>query len=758
LVGGGGNGALTVTLAEVGAIAASASKRAEVFLAVYFGGSQMTSGELSNDASGMTTFSFGAAPANNHFAEIFLREAPGPATGTYGMNGSVHAGWRVLGIGIVDGVDVTSTLTAAVKATNTGTGTGSPSCPSVTGAAVGDFHIIGIACNTGGGFGTQTPPAGYQAFLPLPEGNWYYKVLTSGDLTGSTVAAQTITTTGTPASWVSMSCVLKATSTSNPSYRYYRFRSTESAVSDTMTAAEINLLDGTGTPLTRTGWTLGASSSFSGNPVSNTTDGSTGTFWETDWSQPAGTVGAKAPPYHWQADLGAATAVSALRYTPRGGSMGNNGAVGYFDIYGSNDGSAWTLLTGGYQPAFSAIDGNATIEIQVSTAAVVAATYGPLLGKQQRWPGFPPTAPPGGIARLGMGVLAPQASVYAFQGGGGALSPYAVAGTGAQGTGATGTAALSPFDSAGLGLETFAGTVTAAFSAFAVTAVGLLTFVASGTASMSPFACSGSGAESFACSGTAAMSQFAASASGTVGTYTPPPAFWAQAQPRTLGFGPARLVMPIAPMLGLGLLVAQSPAAGFVCSGSAGLSSFATNASGAITFVAIGSVAMSTFACAGTGVGGAVTGSGSAACAPFGSSASGLESFSCSGSAAMRPFASSGNGALGTVFVGSGSAAFSAFAVTAIAVQGFTGTASALVQSFAVSGAAFQTHAATGTASMSPFASTSIGFVGDFIGFGSAAMAPFAVTSLGLIPITFTYVTSRTKASITIITPTSRSV
>lgn len=755
----GGNGAQTVTLAEVGAIAASASKRAELFWAVYFGGSQATSGELSNDASGMTSFAFGAAPSNNHYIELFLREAPGPATGTYGLNGSVHTGWRVLACGVIDGVDTSSTLTAAVKATNTGTGTGNPSCPSVTGAAVGDIHIIGVACNTGGGFGTQTPPAGYTLLWALPEGNAYYRVVQAGDLTGSTLAAQTVTTTGTPSSWVSMSCVLKASTVSAANYRYYRFQCTEAAVSNTMTASDINLLDGAGSVMSRAGWSgsnVTASSSVSGNNVSNTYDGSgASTFWETNWQATAGTVGANAPPYYWQIDLGSATQVSALRYTPRGGSMGNNGAVGYFDIYGSNDGSSWTVLTGGWQPAFSAIDGNATIEIQVSAVAAAATASPSSLKVQQRAPGFPTGAPLPGIPMLGRGVLqVPKSPIYTIDQGGAAASAFAVTAAGLITFTGSGSATVSSFAASAAGLETFTGTGSAAESPFAASGAGTEAFSGSGSAAASPFAATGSGTETFTGSGSAACSSFAADGVANTGAAAPPtPTFWAQPQPLTRGY-PARSPAPLPPSLGQGILAGGTPPAtgGAVSgSGSAACSPFAASGTGTITFTGSGSAACQPFAVTGTGLEAftatataamssfaasaagaeAFAGSGSAAASPFAGTGAGTESFTGSGSAAAQPFAAVGNAAVGTVFTGSGSAALSPFAATSTGTESFTGTGSAAASPFAITGIGSESFAGSGSVAVSPFAIVAVGFVGDFIGSGTVALSPFAAAGVG---------------------------
>ena len=103
-------------------------------------------------------------------------------------------------------------------------------------------------------------------------------------------------------------------------------------------AAEINVLDANGNPLSRTGWLATTDSQeTAGEPgqVSNVLDGNNGTIWHTAWS-------AASPPYpHWIVlDMKSNLTVKGLRYLPRqNGSQ--NGTIADYKIYVSLDGISW---------------------------------------------------------------------------------------------------------------------------------------------------------------------------------------------------------------------------------------------------------------------------------------------------------------------------------------------------------------------------------------------------------------------------------
>ena len=103
-------------------------------------------------------------------------------------------------------------------------------------------------------------------------------------------------------------------------------------------AAEINVLDGSGNALSRTGWTVTTDSQeTAGEPgqASNVIDGNNGTIWHTAWS-------ASSPNYpHWIVlDMKTNLTVKGLRYLPR--QNGNlNGTIADYKIYVSLDGISW---------------------------------------------------------------------------------------------------------------------------------------------------------------------------------------------------------------------------------------------------------------------------------------------------------------------------------------------------------------------------------------------------------------------------------
>jgi len=103
-------------------------------------------------------------------------------------------------------------------------------------------------------------------------------------------------------------------------------------------AAEFNVLDGQGNPLSRTGWTITTDSQETtgedGRAV-NAIDGDVNTIWHTAWSA------TNPPPPHWLViNLGAATTVGGFRYLPRqAGAV--NGTIAGYQFYLSADGVNW---------------------------------------------------------------------------------------------------------------------------------------------------------------------------------------------------------------------------------------------------------------------------------------------------------------------------------------------------------------------------------------------------------------------------------
>ena len=415
---------------------------------------------------------------------------------------------------------------------------------------------------------------------------------------------------------------------------------------------------------------------------------------------------------------------------------------------------------------------------------------GAVLNTQRRARGFPPRAPLPGLARLGVGILAPGAITQAsFTGtGSAALSSFDASGSGSVTFTGTGSAAASPFALAATGVfaipapmaqpgplanrllgrpsilpappvlqlgrgvlvagvqtqASFTGIVVAALSPFDASASGLETFTGAGSGALSSFAASGSGAETFSAAGTAALSSFAASGSGSE-TFT--------------GSGSAA-VSPFA--------VTASGLMTFAATGSAALSSFASSASGAESFTGTANASLASFDSLGyssplaisfmpmpgpMGLGfpakirlrplpklgqgilrpsvSSVIGSGSAALASFDASAAGLVTFIGVGTAAASPFAATGSGA--EAFSGTAGAALSSFGASSAGTESFTGTAAAACSPFASTATGTTGNAFNGTAScaLSPFAASG-GGAETFTGAGSAAASPFACTASGI--------------------------
>lgn len=99
--------------------------------------------------------------------------------------------------------------------------------------------------------------------------------------------------------------------------------------------AEFNVLDATGTPLDRKGWTATADSAAASDPVANAIDGNAASFWHTPWQ------GAAAPlPHALTIDLGALMRISGFRYLGRQDKV-VNGTIAKYRFYVSLNGTDW---------------------------------------------------------------------------------------------------------------------------------------------------------------------------------------------------------------------------------------------------------------------------------------------------------------------------------------------------------------------------------------------------------------------------------
>ncbi len=145
------------------------------------------------------------------------------------------------------------------------------------------------------------------------------------------------------------------------SLRYLRLQAlTEIRGNPWSSMAEFNVLDGNGNALSRSGWTATADSvetAGENGQAGNVLDGNANTIWHTEWSRR--TV---ALPHTLTVDMRANRTVSAIRYLPRPG--GTNGTIGQFRLYGSTDGSTWTLIGDGDFGTMGAAAAEKTVQIR----------------------------------------------------------------------------------------------------------------------------------------------------------------------------------------------------------------------------------------------------------------------------------------------------------------------------------------------------------------------------------------------------------
>jgi YVTN family beta-propeller protein len=99
-------------------------------------------------------------------------------------------------------------------------------------------------------------------------------------------------------------------------------------------AAELNLLDASGSALSRNGWTVVADTAqLPEYGADRAIDGNANSFWHTQFASAA------PMPHSLQLDLGAPTALTGLRYLPR--QDGSNGSIRQYRVYLSYNGVHW---------------------------------------------------------------------------------------------------------------------------------------------------------------------------------------------------------------------------------------------------------------------------------------------------------------------------------------------------------------------------------------------------------------------------------
>ncbi|WP_165349641.1 discoidin domain-containing protein [Methylibium sp. Pch-M] len=109
------------------------------------------------------------------------------------------------------------------------------------------------------------------------------------------------------------------------------------------TMAEFNLLDATGAVIPRTGWTVVADSQETqgeNGAATNAIDGSTTTFWHTQWQ-----AASPPPPHTFTVNLGTARSVGGFKYLPRQNL--SVGRIAGWRFLTSPDGTNWTVVAQG---------------------------------------------------------------------------------------------------------------------------------------------------------------------------------------------------------------------------------------------------------------------------------------------------------------------------------------------------------------------------------------------------------------------------
>lgn len=110
-------------------------------------------------------------------------------------------------------------------------------------------------------------------------------------------------------------------------------------------AAEIQIFSGPDPTLPRDNWKVSVDSAEPPplfHSAANAVDGSTTTYWHTQYS---GT--SPGFPHTFTIDQGSAVSVSGLTYLPRPVSTGVNGRIGSYSIQYSSDGQSWSTATSG---------------------------------------------------------------------------------------------------------------------------------------------------------------------------------------------------------------------------------------------------------------------------------------------------------------------------------------------------------------------------------------------------------------------------
>ena len=148
------------------------------------------------------------------------------------------------------------------------------------------------------------------------------------------------------------------------------------------TVAELNVLDGNGARVDRTGWQVSADSedAVSGF-ATRAIDGDPATIWHTDWRTNPGTANDPAHPHELVVDLGVGYALTGIDYLPRQDMP--NGRIVDYRVEVSENGVDWTVVASASFPAttdeqrvlFGADLDNVTLAASDPSSAGTSATF-----------------------------------------------------------------------------------------------------------------------------------------------------------------------------------------------------------------------------------------------------------------------------------------------------------------------------------------------------------------------------------------------
>jgi hypothetical protein len=163
----------------------------------------------------------------------------------------------------------------------------------------------------------------------------------TGLISGTATTAGTfqVTVTAQDTAGASGSAVIAWTVSSVLAVRYVKLvEITEVNGNPWGSMAEFNVLDSTGAPMPRSGWTVTVDSqelTAANNAGVEAIDGDTATFWHTQWSSAN-----PPPPHSFIVDFGATQSIRGFTYLSRQDGV-PNGTFAKYQFYGSADGSSW---------------------------------------------------------------------------------------------------------------------------------------------------------------------------------------------------------------------------------------------------------------------------------------------------------------------------------------------------------------------------------------------------------------------------------